>query len=864
MDKFAQLDQAANAGATGHNIIAAPTPAQQDAGNYAKGRVVMHGLRIAIECPRGTRREWRAEDGTSGSNLLKFHYGYFMGTRGADGDELDCSIGPWPEAPRAFVVNQFMRGKFDEHKVMLGFPDRRTAEAGYLSNYDPGWQGMQSCIPCSIDQLKWWIKNGNLTRPLTYDQLPYEGTDDTMKKVIWDSVTNSPLRSTLDQVLYTLRAHDAADGLLFDAVCMDDILADSDGVLVLDALVVPLAHLQRRMSIMQKVMDRAADAVKIAAMQVSEPFTQRGSTNVAVIYELTDGQTVTVFFHNPDVTPKKIAPGDDVISWKWMLNKKDITVAVAPERGRDLDVRTVATRIMRLADKNSTRFVAANGKRAEKMETIAGLKTELETKQAVLADLEIQIETATQARQVAGLEELPDLPAADPTVPDVPEPVVAATLNVDSIKAVVTSADPMPGVAVGAGWPVMNAPRPLMGTETTSNGEFLTGRFYAAIDPSDYMAQAYVDSNVKLDASVVFVADPATLTAMTLQSMNAKYLPAYMAMDEDDRASSISGFMRKLNGRTFGELTSLAAMGMPMPTQRAAPEPVVAAPEPELIPEPAPLPDLTAQHKIEIIQGTMDEAGGYSVDGRMYVGDEHEALVDEAKEMAYSAGIQVEAALARIIPEGHLSAGVQAEPVIAPDMLPDPVLPVVEVVPQPEPVIEPAAAPADLTYRTGDMFTAFLANTPAGEEAWKKIAAETDGTGKVQNSHVESTIQQLRDAGYTVSEGDDPTAINADELMAALGADEPVDVPTLAAAEPVIDPVAVVPAAVVAEPDDGLSLLRAMIDGTRDLSDIGIPGDLKALHAERKDDAEFMVLFGQAVKAYSAFAIAKANAAMSK
>jgi hypothetical protein len=77
---------------------------------------------------------------------------------------------------------------------------------------------------------------------------------------------------------------------------------------------------------------------------------------------------------------------------------------------------------------------------------------------------------------------------------------------------------------------------------------------------------------------------------------------------------------------------------------------------------------------------------------------------------------------------------------------------------------------SDLSYRVVDsMFTAFYANTPSGEEAWKVIAAQNEGTGKVLSVHVESTIQQLRDAGYTVDAAS-ATDVSDDELMAALAA----------------------------------------------------------------------------------------------
>jgi len=75
---------------------------------------------------------------------------------------------------------------------------------------------------------------------------------------------------------------------------------------------------------------------------------------------------------------------------------------------------------------------------------------------------------------------------------------------------------------------------------------------------------------------------------------------------------------------------------------------------------------------------------------------------------------------------------------------------------------------ADISYRVvDDMFTAFYPNSTAGEEAWRVIAAQNEGTGKVLTGHVESTIRQLRNAGYTVAEAIS-LDISEDELMAAL------------------------------------------------------------------------------------------------
>ncbi len=461
MNLHSIIEAAAHEGAYGRNSLPLPTPAQAEAGNYKKGRVTVQGIPLVIENPRGSMREWRAADGTSGANLMKFHYGYFAGVIGADGDELDCYIGPYPESSRVFVINQQLGGEFDEHKVMLGFPDMATATAGYLSNFTAGWDGLASCIPCSIDQLKWWLANGTKTRPLTADQLPPEETQ--MNKVLWDSA-HQPVDSDLATVLYKIRAHDGAALLVFDPVTKSDILQDADGVLRMDALVVPYRSLELRMGVLQKIMDRAGQALKVTAMQVTDPFTQRGTTNVAVIFELSDGQTISIFFHNPDTTPKKIGPGDELVSWKWMLNKKDITVVVAPERGRDLQPRNVAARIMALAVKNSARFAQLNANRAARMQNIEGLRKELAEKTALLEKLNDEIEVEQlkieerQAAKSAPAAEQADpepapapvaTPAADPTQAAPPEevppaPVEPAPANAEPAE---TLPDPEPAAA---------------------------------------------------------------------------------------------------------------------------------------------------------------------------------------------------------------------------------------------------------------------------------------------------------------------------------------------------------------------------------------------------------------------------------
>ena len=392
MDLFAQISSAAHDGDFGRNNRPEPSLPCVRAGNYRKGRVTWNGLRLAIETPQGQRRTGKA-NGEPWSVICQAHYGYIESTHGADGDPLDVFIGPWPESNIAYVVNQAKGDDsgFDEHKILLCFPDADSAITAYRNSYQQPRPTEMGVVTCSIDQLKWWLKYGNHAVPLTANQLPFDGTA-AMNDVTWDSTAN-PVGMTVSALLYAMRRTDASDHLLLDAVTVDDVVEDSDGETVLDAIVVPLNRLERKLGQMQVIMRAAGKDVKPVALQITPPFKQKGTTNVAGIIEMSDGQSVTIYFHNPDATPNRLTPDDEMVSWKWMLNKKDVTIVVAPERGQELNPREVARRVMRMVEANSARFQAANTKRAERMAAINAGKAEIDAMQKELETLNAEIET---------------------------------------------------------------------------------------------------------------------------------------------------------------------------------------------------------------------------------------------------------------------------------------------------------------------------------------------------------------------------------------------------------------------------------------------------------------------------------------
>ena len=74
----------------------------------------------------------------------------------------------------------------------------------------------------------------------------------------------------------------------------------------------------------------------------------------------------------------------------------------------------------------------------------------------------------------------------------------------------------------------------------------------------------------------------------------------------------------------------------------------------------------------------------------------------------------------------------------------------------------------DLVYRKQGLFTAFIPQSKAGEDAWRELAKQTEGTGKVFTAQLPATLAALRAAGYTVSRAKKPSKGEIDDLMAEL------------------------------------------------------------------------------------------------
>ena len=155
-----------NIGAEAKKTNTNPTEGQKHAGNYKKGHVVVRGMKITIEQPKGSYRTGKDANGKEWKQLMHNHYGYFTRTKGKDGDEVDVFLGPRLKSfSTVFVIDQNNGSReFDESKVMLGFDSEEKAKNAYLSNYEKGWNRIRKITGVPLDIFKEWLYRGRKQR----------------------------------------------------------------------------------------------------------------------------------------------------------------------------------------------------------------------------------------------------------------------------------------------------------------------------------------------------------------------------------------------------------------------------------------------------------------------------------------------------------------------------------------------------------------------------------------------------------------------------------------------------------------------------------------------------------------------------
>jgi len=163
-------------------------------------------------------------------------------------------------------------------------------------------------------------------------------------------------------------------------------------------------------------------------------------------FPLSDGQAISIIFHSPTNDPSKIKENDDLVAFRFLLNKRDVTHVVAPSGGQDISLKQTTLVLANLAERNSERFQAKqadNKAKQDELKTIQDATSQLQTEAENLTtqadELNKQQQDATDAvartqtlldKQKARNEALQaQLDGMKPADPVVPEPVIKGDEN---------------------------------------------------------------------------------------------------------------------------------------------------------------------------------------------------------------------------------------------------------------------------------------------------------------------------------------------------------------------------------------------------------------------------------------------------
>lgn len=256
-------------------------------------------------------------------------------------------------------------------------------------------------------------------------------------------------RSELADIYYRLIS-DADAGLLFESeslAIMDAGHNPGEPVtesMVLDAVTAKYNRFPKTMAALQRVFNRQLpDGLTADEAVIGTPKVSAGFATVTVQFPFSDGQAVSIIFHAPDNDPKKINGADEVIAFRWLLNKRDITHIVAPEMTqgimRDIPLQTVGKRITQLVEKNSAKFTKKQGEVTQQREDLTRneeLVKALSDQTVVLAD-EVGIAESSTTSNESTIEQL------QTTLDDLRAENARLQALIDELKAKKNDVDPM-------------------------------------------------------------------------------------------------------------------------------------------------------------------------------------------------------------------------------------------------------------------------------------------------------------------------------------------------------------------------------------------------------------------------------------
>ena len=121
--------------------------------------IEVQGIPISIETKEGETRSWINSDGSIGETIMRgAAYGFVENTASMDEEELDVFVGPYPESPMVYVIEQQnpKTELYDEQKCMIGFRNEEHARSVYNANYTSDIDFILVVEPMTINHFKRW------------------------------------------------------------------------------------------------------------------------------------------------------------------------------------------------------------------------------------------------------------------------------------------------------------------------------------------------------------------------------------------------------------------------------------------------------------------------------------------------------------------------------------------------------------------------------------------------------------------------------------------------------------------------------------------------------------------------------------
>lgn len=365
-------------------------------------------------------------NGTKGTKTARYDVGEIKGkyrdmlaviadTSGFDGLGFDSTVGSIDDSWH--TVNLFTQNhRYIDTVAVAGADDSDHAIYVALSQFDylgPDYGKLVANSPesgfdnlgFSADTIQKLLDNPSQNQHylpiISKKMLLDEQNKASFDTVAWDGLNLVSHGRSFDNLYRDMLKHDTF-GELMEEFSLRQALEQFDdiGELGFDSLMDTHNRLQLMGDRLYHGLVSAGDkALQVTSFNLTKPFKRQGVANVAMEFGLSDGQTFSIFFKNPDADPAKIGANDVMVSWKWLLNKKDITAVVQPENGKNIQLSQVAMRMMKLAYANMKRFANAQAQKAKNEQAVSEAEESVAQKQALLetldkniADLQAQID----------------------------------------------------------------------------------------------------------------------------------------------------------------------------------------------------------------------------------------------------------------------------------------------------------------------------------------------------------------------------------------------------------------------------------------------------------------------------------------